>query len=141
MARPPLQVVKRPARQPVDRRLLAVVGGAFVFAGVLAGNVAVHAQTTQGQFELERLQTTARQRQVHYQQLRLQMAQLEAPQRIVARSHQLGMVEPSVVTYLSPRANTSTEPAGRNSPAPVAAPGDQAAQSWGQARPRLDRRR
>ncbi len=139
--RPPLRVVERPVRQPRDRRLLALVGGALLFAGVLAGNVAVHAQTTQGQFELERLSATARQRQVHYQQLRLQVAQLEAPQRIVGRAKQMGMVEPSGVTYLTPSAKTSTAPVRSQASDAPSSSNDQAAQGWGQVKPHLDERR
>jgi cell division protein FtsL len=143
-ARPPLRVFDRPvpetARPPRNRRLLVVVGGGLLFAGVLAGNVAVQAQTTQGQFELEQLRTSARQRQAHYQQLRLQVAQLEAPQRIVERARQMGMVEPTSVTYLTPTARTSAaDPASVAVPGPV--PIGEAAQGWEHVKPHLDSRR
>ena len=139
--RPPLRALDRPVRRPRDRRLLLVVGGGLLFAAALAGNVAVHAQTTQGQFELERLQATARHRQATYQQLRLQVAELEAPQRIAVHARQMGMVEPASVTYLTPTASTAT-----GGPAPTPAPGsadtgDQAAQSWAHVKPHLDGRR
>jgi cell division protein FtsL len=138
---PQLRALDRPLRirrPPRDRRLLLLVGGGLLFAAVLGGNVAVQAQTTQGQFELERLQASARQRQAHYQQLRLEVAELEAPQRIVDRAHQLGMVEPASVTYLTPTAKTSA-----SGPAPGidAAPDDQAAQGWSDVKPHLDRDR
>ena len=116
---------------------LALVGGGLLFAAVLGGNVAVQAQTTQGQFELERLQATARQRRAAYQQLRLRVAELEAPQRIVGRARQLGMVEPAAVTYLSPTAATSA--AGPpTAPEPDRASPSEAAQGWADVKAHLD---
>lgn len=130
------------ARRPIDRRRLGLVAGGLLFATVLAGNVAVHAQTTQGQFELERLQATASERQARYQQLRLQVAELEAPQRVVDRARQLGMVEPARVTYLTPDATTSAgDPAVRPAPDPASMPAGQAARSWADVKPHLDGRR
>jgi len=144
-ARPQLTIVQRsgppprPRPRPRDRRLVGVLAGGLVFASVLGGNVAIHAQTTQGQFELERLNATARQRQAQYQQLRLQVAELEAPQRIVARAQQLGLIEPAVVTYLTPTADTSANPSTTGAP-PGPIQGE-AAQGWAQVKPSLDKRR
>jgi len=142
---PQLRILQPRAPDRRDRRLLAVVGGGLLFAAVLGGNVAVQAQTTQGQFELERLQTTTRQRQAHYQQLRLRVAELEAPQRIVARARQMGMAEPSGVTYLAPTAATSATSAIDPPPTSVAPPTGpiqgEAAQGWADVKPRLDKRR
>ena len=123
-----------------DRRRLAVIAGSLLFAATLAGNVGVHAQTTQGQFELERLEATTRQRQGDYQELRLQVAELEAPQRILARARQLGMIEPARVTYLTPTSKTST-PVRPGDAAPEAASTNEAAQGWVDVKPHLDRRR
>ena len=143
-ARPALRALDRPVRQPIrgsgDRRLVAMVAGGLLFAAVLAGNVAVHAETTQGQFELERLEKTARERQAHYQRLRLEVAQLEAPNRIVARARQLGMVEAGRVTYLTPTAATTAEDPGAPS-ARAPSPGGEAAGSWAQVKPHLARHR
>ena len=143
-ARPPLRALDRPVRQPTrgrgDRRRVAVVAGGMLFAAVLVGNVAVHAETTQRQFELERLDTTARERQAHYQRLRLEVAQLEAPKRIVARARQLGMVEAGRVSYLTPTAATTSEdPATRSPRGP--SPDGEAAGSWAQVKPHLARQR
>ena len=123
-----------------DRRLLAVVGGGLLFAATLAGNVGIQAQTTQGQFELERLEATARQRQADYQGLRLEVAQLEAPQRILERARQLGMVEPARITYLTPTTKTSTPEPPPGGP-PAGAGTSEAAQGWSDVKPHLDRRR
>jgi cell division protein FtsL len=138
--RSPLRVVSDTALRPRrDRRLLAIVGGGLLFASTLAGNVAIQAQTTQGQFELERLETRARQRQADYQELRLQVAELEAPRRILEHARQMGMIEPARVTYLTPTTKTST-------PVPVAdhatdgASTTEAAQGWADVKPHLDRR-
>lgn len=140
-SRPPLRVLGLPVRKQRDRRLLAVVGGGLLFAGVLAGNVAVQAQTTQGQFELERLQKGARARQATYQQLRLEVAELEAPERIVSRARQLGMIEPAKVTYLTPTAETSSgAPAAGSDGTSVPPPSDEAAQGWADVKRHLDSR-
>ena len=123
-----------------DARRLAALAGGLLFAAVLAGNVAVQAQSTQGQFELERLEAIARERQARYQQLRLLVAQLEAPERIVERALELGMVEPAKVTYLAPTAKTSAaDPAA--APPREPAPAGEAAQGWSEVKPHLDRAR
>jgi hypothetical protein len=63
----------------------------------------VHVLLTEGQFHLQRLQTKANDAQNEYVRLRLQVAQLESPQRIVADAQErLGMVSPSALTYLTP---------------------------------------
>lgn len=122
-----------------DRRRLAIVAGGLLFAATLAGNVGVYAQTTQGQFELERLEATARRRQADYHELRLQVAELEAPQRIVEQARRLGMVEPARITYLTPTTKTSTpmQPASAQDPASTT----EAAQGWSDVKRHLDRRR
>lgn len=136
--RSPLRVVgPEPAPGPRDRRLLAIVGGGLLFAATLAGNVAVQAHTTQGQFELERLEASARRRQADYQELRLQVAQLEAPQRILERARQMGMIEQARVTYLTPSTKTSTPSRAVAEPASTS----EAAHGWADVKPHLDRRR
>lgn len=135
-----LRVVDAPPASRRDRRMLAIVGGGLLFAATLAGNVAVQAQTTQGQFELERLEATARQRQADYQELRLQVAELEAPRRILERARQMGMIEPARVTYLTPTTKTST-PGRSSGQAPGAASTRESAQGWADVKPHLDSRR
>jgi len=115
------------------------VAGALLFAVVLGGNVSVHASTTQGQFDLERLRASARQREAKYQQLRLEVAELQAPDRIAAEARRLGMVEPAKVTYLTPTASTSSDDG--SGPTVVDEPPAEAAQSWGQVKPHLGPRR
>ena len=129
-----------PARrtEPTPRHA-SLLAGALLFTVVLAGNVSVHASTTQGQFDLERLGASARQREAKYQQLRLEVAELQAPDRIAAEARRLGMVEPAKVTYLTPTPLTSSADGGPR--AVVDEPPAEAAQSWGQVKPHLGPRR
>jgi cell division protein FtsL len=74
----------------------------FVIAA-LFGLVASHVVLTQGQFRLEQLEKQAAEEQARFERLRLQVAQLESPERIVAAAQErLGMVPPPGVKYLSP---------------------------------------
>jgi cell division protein FtsL len=75
--------------------------------------VASHVLLTQGQFRLQALQRQADEQQARYERLRLEVARLESPERIVAVAQQrLGMVPPPGVKYLSPTgAATRTAPA------------------------------
>ena len=103
-----LRVVPRGELSPRQRRLrtrLAVIAtGLFVMA-VLFGLVGLHVMLAQNQFRLDRLTTQADAEQARYERLRLQVDQLESPQRIVATAQQkLGMVTPASVTYLTPSA-------------------------------------
>ena len=82
-------------------RVLVVLGVAGVGA-VLLSLVAAHVVITQNQFRLESLQARAEVEQERYERLRLQVAELEAPSRIVAAAQErLGMVPPPGITYLS----------------------------------------
>ena len=106
-ARPPLRVV--PSEQPrprVDRRRRARIVTALAVLFVVAalfGLVASHVVLTQGQFRLEQLEKKAIEEQARFERLRLQVAPLESPERIVAAAQErLGMVPPPGVKYLSP---------------------------------------
>ena len=111
-----LEVVrKRKAVSAADsirrRRLLACSVAVLAVVCVL-GLVVSHVALAQGQFELEKLQGKAAQEQAHYERLRLQVAQLESPSRVVAAAQErLGMVPPPGVTYLSPTGPVSGRPA------------------------------
>jgi len=121
------------------RRRLGFLASGLLFSAVLGGNVAVYASITQGQFELEHLKNSTSEREAAYQQLRLQVAEAEAPQRVVERARRLGMIEPARITYLTPTSKTSsTEPASSGT---ASAPPPEAAQSWGRVKPHLDGRR
>lgn len=106
--RPPLEVVgPRQPRRPVRSRRQLVVMFAGVFAALCVfGVVVAHVGLAQGQFQLEQLRESSAQKQAEYDRLRLQVAQLESPERIVADAQQrLGMVTPPHVSYLAPSAD------------------------------------
>jgi len=113
-ARPDLRLVTPPPARRLWRRPRMVVGlTATLVTIVLFGLVAAHVSLAQGQFRLQRLERRAEAAQVRYEELRLDVAELEAPARVVAAAQErLGMVPPPGVTYLSP-----TGPAGEVTPA------------------------
>lgn len=100
-----LRVVRSAAAR--RRRLLTFAVTSFVVTG-LSGVVAFHVLITQAQFELDALEEKAVVEQARYERLRLQVAELESPARIVAAAQErLGMVPPPGVRYLSPAGVTS----------------------------------
>ncbi len=117
-----LRLVERPRRGPVYlRRLgLALLVASLTLLGL--GLVALHALSAQDQFTLNQLQDQAASAQAAYQRLRLEVAQLEAPARIVSVAEgKLKMVQPGSVTYLpAPRPaapGAASGPASGPSPA------------------------
>lgn len=88
----------------------------------------------QSQFELARLQSDAAAAEDRYDRLRLQVAELESPGRIMATAQErLGMVPPPGVTYLTPVPSESATP----SDVP-ARPSDEAvADDWSRIKPIL----
>jgi cell division protein FtsL len=116
------------------RRRLAAAGSGLLLALSLFALVSVHVLLSQGQFTLQRLQTQANDQDAAYQRLRLRVAELEAPQRIVAEAQKRGMVQPPVVTYLAPTPDSS---AAGSASAPAAAPDPGGATSWSTVKPHL----
>lgn len=109
--RPQLRVVPREATAEARRRRL-VRRGAALAAGVVAlclfGVVVAHVVLTQNQFRLDQLREQSSDGQAEYDRLRLQVAELESPGRIVATAQQrLGMVTPTTITYLAPSQEAS----------------------------------
>ena len=135
--RPALRVVPAdyvPPRVRRRRARLFVAGLSTLVALGMFGIVSLHVALTQGQFELDRLEAKADQQQTRYEQLRLQVAELESPDRIVAVAQErLGMVSPPGVTYLSPSGPVADEPADRGT-----ATGTGTATSWNEVKPHLD---
>jgi cell division protein FtsL len=81
---------------------LGVIVTTVVFAGLFALAV-VHTLLVQGQIRLDRLDADVAEQQASYQRLRLDVGQLESPERIVAEAEsRLGMVSPAELIYLSP---------------------------------------
>jgi len=152
--KPPLRVVTeaelREARRRVRARRTVVAAAAFV-AVALFGVVIAHVLLMQGQFELEAMQQQAGKQQAEYDRLRLQVAALESPERIVAAAQErLGMVSPPKITYLAPSADAVpalAERGGAGGPTSregEGAPGDPIARgtaappsSWSTVKPHL----
>lgn len=141
---PPLRVVgpgelSAPARR--RRARLRAVSVLVLVGAALFGLVASHVVLTQGQFRLERVRARAAAEEARYERLRLQVAELESPARIVTAAQQrLGMVAPRKVTYLpAPPSTRGPDPgpsagAGGRRPAPRQGTGTQA---WSQVKRHL----
>ncbi len=96
-----LQLVQNQARRRAGRRRLLVLLGIACVAVVGLALVGLHVLIAENQFRLDNLQQQAATEQASYEKLRLQVAQLEAPARIVSQAEgRLGMVQPASVTYL-----------------------------------------
>jgi cell division protein FtsL len=104
-----LRLVQNQARRRAGRRRLLVTLGIASVAIVGLALVALHVLIAENQFRLDGLQQQAATEQAGYEKLRLQVAELEAPARIVSVAEgRLGMVQPASVTYLP--ATTSSPP-------------------------------
>jgi cell division protein FtsL len=83
----------------------------------LFGVVVFHVLLNQGQMQLDRLQTRSAQEHARAERLRLDLAGLQSPARVVAAARdRLGMVPPAAVAYLVPGT------AGHPVPAPATVP-------------------
>jgi cell division protein FtsL len=104
--RPQLRVVDDPAPRQLNLGVVTTLAVGAVFV-VLFGLVVFHTVLLQNQQKLDHLTTQVSDAQARYQSQRLQVAQLEAPQRIIdVATHKLGMVPPSGTTYLTPAAGS-----------------------------------
>lgn len=135
--RPPLRVV-RPAPRRARIGIITAVATLIIFS-VLLGLVLFQTMMVQNQARLDRLDAQVRDQQATYQQLRLQVAQLESPSRIVAvASEKLGMVPPPGTTYLTPSA---TDAAANGVTAPILpGSGGTSARDWQAIKPYLGTR-
>lgn len=106
-ARPQLRVLRAGEHDTGSdqRRLvrqLAIVA-TVVAALCLFGVVVFHVVMTQNQFRLDALRSDASERQGEYDRLRLQVSQLESPDRVVSDAQtRLGMITAPKVIYLTP---------------------------------------
>jgi hypothetical protein len=144
--RPDLRVVEPPDQAATRRRrrvrLMMVTAGTFV-AVVVFGLVGLNVMLAQNQFRLDRFNARNAVEEARFQRLRLQVDQLEAPQRIVATAQgRLGMVAPPGVKYLTPSSppSAATPSAGTSAPV-VASPSTPAAgegtRDWAAVKPQL----
>jgi len=124
-----------------DRPLrLALVATAVLTVVTIFGAAIFHVLLIQSEFRLDRLHQEAAKEQARYEKLRLDVAQLSAPERIVATAQQrLGMVVPPQVAYLmvpappdSGKDNTGAQGAGPDDPAAPSLVG-----GWEEVKPHL----
>jgi cell division protein FtsL len=121
----------RPARPP---QLRVVTGGAarrrslargtavasVITVAALFGVVVFHVLLNQGQMQLDRLQTRSTQEHARAERLRLDLAALQSPARVVAAARdRLGMVSPAAVAYLVPGRTGQPVPAPAIVPLPA----------------------
>jgi len=131
-----LRLVQRGEARRANRRRLLVSIGIGCAGAVCLTLVALHVLIAENQFKLDRLQQQAATEQVAYEKLRLQVALLEAPARIVSEAEgRLGMVQPASVSYLPA---TSSTPVARGGTGQGAASGATAADPSGVAGPTSD---
>ncbi len=100
-----------------DRQLrLALLTTAVLTVGTIFGAAAFHVLLVQSQFRLDRLKDAAATEQQRYEHLRLEVARLSAPERIVATAaERLGMVAPPEVAYLPAPAPSATDTSSASS--------------------------
>ena len=139
--RPQLRVVDEPTPRRLSLGALTVLVVGAIFA-VLFGLVVFHTLLLQNQQKLDRLDAQVSDTQAKYQSLRLQVAQLEAPQRIIdVATNKLGMVPSDGTTYLSPAAvSGASTSAGANegdATNDTAAPSNDDAAAWPLIKPYL----
>ena len=117
-----LRLVDREARRRTNRRHLIVSTAIAGIAVVFLALVALHVLIAENQFRLDNLQQQASVQQERYEKLRLEVAQLEAPARIVSVAEgKLGMRQPGSVTYL-PATRTSAGGAQDGDAIPIPVP-------------------
>ena len=117
-----------------DRPLrLALLATAVLTVGTIFGAAIFHVLLIQSEFRLDRINREAAKEQVRYEKLRLDVAQLSAPERIVATAQQrLGMVVPPQIAYLMAPAPPSANP---DDPAAPSLAG-----GWAEVKPHLGTR-
>lgn len=97
------------ARRRRRLRAMLILSG-FVMAVSLFALAAFHAMLAEGQADLDTIEQQVSDAQARYESLRLQVAELESPSRIVREAQErLGMVPPPGVTYLTPSEAVSAE--------------------------------
>jgi cell division protein FtsL len=108
---------------------------ALLFGG-LFGVAVSHALLIEGQLRLDRLDQQVAEEQARYERLRLDVAELESPERILTDAQEMGMVPPQDVTWLTPdqaAATSATQGEGEASGSGAAPTGT----SWEDVKPYL----
>lgn len=143
-ARPRLRLVDNArlevaVRRRRARRLLAVAAVLVVVA--LLALAGVNAVLVSTQVRLDELEQQVVEVQARHQALRLEVATLEAPERVVsAATERLGMVPPETITYVQPAPRDVQVPAHEVGPPPGPTTDEPAGStSWGTVKPYLSR--
>jgi cell division protein FtsL len=142
--RPSLRVVGGEDRRP-RYALWTVVALGAIFALFLA-LVMFHTILLKNQRQLDQLDAQVRDQQATYQQLRLQVAQLQSPERILeVATAKLGLVPSNGTTYLTPsgadvvaaRQAQAEKAADDDGTTSLSSTGDGASSGWPQVKPYL----
>ena len=136
--RPPLRVVPEPAAARKLRRVRLGTAIAFLAALFgLFGVVGLHVLLAQGQGDVQRLSSHVAEQEEAQRRLRLEVAELEAPAKVVATARvRLGMVSPSTVVPLQPATLADPPPTTIAAPRPTTTlPATTATSVAGTARP------
>ena len=133
--------VVRPAerRRARLRPVTAVILTALLFLLLFAVAVA-HTMLVQGQVRLDQLDSELAKEQGRYQELRIDVATLESPERIVSAAQAQGMVAPDDLVYLQPSipdASTSGDDPVETTIAANAGTGDDGDDDWSTVKPLL----
>jgi cell division protein FtsL len=99
-----LEVVKPGARQRRPFKLTPKTGVTLtgLMFGALFGVAVSHALLIQSQLKLDEMDKDVADAQAEYEQNRLDVAELESPDRIIAAARDLGMVDPAETVWLTP---------------------------------------
>lgn len=144
--RPPLRLVDNFRLEQATRRRRARrfgVAAAVLAVASLMALAGTNAMLVSNQVRLDALERQATEAQARHQALRLEVATLEDPARVVAvATERLGMVAPEVITYLAPVARDRQEEPRPSAPAPevASAPAPEVASAtlpWSAVKPYL----
>lgn len=97
-SRTPLRVVGPRPRPPASRRPLVLAVGTAIASLLAVG--AAHAYLTEGQVRLAQLEQQLDTAQTQQRSMEVQVAELEAPGRVVAQADKDGLSSPKSVTDL-----------------------------------------
>jgi cell division protein FtsL len=99
-----LEVVRPDARRRAHFKLTPKTGVTLtvLMFGALFGVAVSHALLIQSQIKLDEMDKDVADEQARYEQNRLDVAELESPDRIIAAAQELGMVDPAETVWLTP---------------------------------------
>lgn len=134
--RPPLRLIdtQASARQQTGRQRLLLRAGLAISALMVFAAVAFHVVLVQSQFKLEGHERAAKDEEMRYERLRLEVARLASPERIVAEATgRLAMTVPREVEYLD------APDVGGAAPSPPAEQpvAGEAGDGWSEVKPHL----